>query len=234
MQQRKFKVDSHVLPSPHATQRAEFRLFKLQYHFLRKQKGCSAHLKATDRPQCGGSQGWCRPALTEELGRYLHPTHAFGDLNLTNPRVCWRTSGNSSGLPLSLLSSKTQMSLPPEPPLLASPSPPVAQLPTPLARATGRRMVRELRGHGGLNVFSVKTGAGSLRSAQDCLKFREGGFQPAAEESMACASATETLSKTRLKTSLHDLVSEPDFDSQLRSLRLFPRGHSRVLCVVTL
>lgn len=126
------------------------------------------------------------------------------------------------------------MSLPPEPPLLASPSPPVAQLPTPLARATGRRMARELRGHGGLNVFSVKTGAGSLRSAQDCLKFREGGFQPAAEESMACASATETLSKTRLKTSLHDLVSEPDFDSQLRSLRLFPRGHSRVLCVVTL
>lgn len=46
-----------------------------------------------------------------------------------------------------------------------------------------------------------------------CLKV-QGGVQPAAEESVAWASATETLSKTRLQAILNYLVSEPDFDSQ--------------------
>lgn len=54
----------------------------------------------------------------------------------------------------------------------------------------------------------------SWRSAQDALKFRGGGVQPAAEESTAWASATETLSKTRLKTALNYLISEPDSSSQ--------------------
>lgn len=40
-----------------------------------------------------------------------------------------------------------------------------------------------------------------------------GGVQPAAEESMAWVSATETLSKTRLQAILNYLISEPDFDS---------------------
>lgn len=50
------------------------------------------------------------------------------------------------------------------------------------------------------------------------------GAQSAAEEFIACASARETLSKTRLKTILSSLASEPDFDSQLHSHRLFPVG----------
>lgn len=74
-------------------------------------------------------------------------------------------------------------------------------------------MAWEPRGHGGLNGRSIKASAGSLRRPEERPRqFKvQGGFQPAAEESVACASTTETLSKARLKTTLNDFISEPDW-----------------------
>lgn len=182
----------------------------------------------------------CQLALPKNPRHYLFPG-TFDNLNFMNPGFCWGISGKSSAFVLSLLSPKTWVSLPPEPPLLSLPSCATAQVPVVLVGAVGRGAAREPRGHKGLNRRSVKAGAAAwgvpkivLSSGWRRGRGGRGGAQPAAEEFIACASARETLSKTRLRTILSSLVSGLTLTPSSTATAYSCGGHSHPLGTVTL
>lgn len=155
----------------------QYHLFSSFFNFLKKQKGCSAHLTATARPHAVRHLGVTGTVLTgsRQGAGVLPPPHVhFWWLKPHQPRTLPGSFGEVFCSSPELAEREDSMSSPPEPPLPAPPSLSAAWLPVPLAGAAGRRTVQEPRGHGGLNGRSVKAGAGGLRSAQDCLKFRRG------------------------------------------------------------
>lgn len=128
-------------------------------------------------PHCVCCSAWGSPNAPARLSPGSQAITSAQAVSATQTSSIQDSVGEFQGslLLLSWACWKTWVSLPPEPPLLSLPSCPMAQVPGVPVGAVGRRAAWEPRGHKGLNRHSVQAGAGGLRSAQDCFKFRVGG-----------------------------------------------------------